>query len=329
MPNYIFSASITPTDGRQVMLFLKDFLKSAGWTVPSSSNGTTFSAGDILSSSTDFGNNSWFILKQPLGATGSHGGVRRELAFQRSTTNTTWRAKYSYSSSFTGSANATTMPSAPDEVRILGSQFPGFGYSTWFTTDGAYKINLCADTEAPYSFYLHATGSGTAQRIISMDGLVSGTFAANDNDPYVFYVSNVNVCQMSSLSTGMVSATTGSEISTPACWTRKGYPDEGYAGMSATNYAWADNGGLGNNLSTIRSSINAYTGQDDLFPIYYYRMAGNGPPGGGFKGMSSLFKITSPLRNNGDTFSTIFSGSRDQMCIVHVAVPWNGTDPLI
>lgn len=81
MPNYFFSASLSPSDGNDTFFILKETLKAVGFTVPSSSNGTTFSAGDILSSSTDFGSNAWFIVRQPQGATASYGEFKENMLF--------------------------------------------------------------------------------------------------------------------------------------------------------------------------------------------------------------------------------------------------------
>ena len=153
MPNFIFSGSTSPATGAVAMWNMKQLFLAAGYTVPSSSDGTTFQAGDIHTTSTTLSNvDAWFIVRQPAAAAVNpdYGGVQREFAFQRGTNNLYWRAAYSYSSSFTGSADATTIPTALDQKRIIGTEFPAFSYNTTFLdADGSYVLHHCVDTEAP------------------------------------------------------------------------------------------------------------------------------------------------------------------------------------
>lgn len=334
MPNYLFSASLSPTTSDDALYMLKQTLKAAGWTVPSSSNGTTFAAGDILSTSGDFGSHAWYILKQPLGATGSYGGVRREIAIQKSTTGRSIRAKYSYSSSFTGSATATVMPtsSLDDGVRIIGSELPAFGFdASTLPTDGTAKMHICADQEPPYSFYwvFVPNGGGAPVNALMFDGMVSGTFDTADTDPYVFYWSDSGPFSAAVNGSSIASTITASTVVTPICWTRKGMTGQIFGGIGILQYSQHD--GLSNNFSANLGTTNAFNSKDDLLPVIWYRGAGANPSGqGGYKGVSSLMKIPASVgRATGDTYSTTASGSKDYILFNRIALVWNGTDPVI
>lgn len=333
MPNYFFSASLSPSDGNDTFFILKETLKAVGFTVPSSSNGTTFSAGDILSSSTDFGSNAWFIVRQPQGATASYGGVQREYAFQRSTTTRTWRAKYSYSSSFTGSANATTMPTALDEVRLIGAELPGFAFdASTLPTDATYRLNICVDQEPPFSWYmcLIPNGGGNPLNILLVDGMLSGTYSPLDNDPYVHYYSDSNPASALQSSGEITSPLTASTIQTPACWTRKGESNQVYGGIALMVWS-APNPTNPDDFAGTIGTTNAYNNKDDLLPTVWYRTTTANPAGpGGYKGVASLMKIPAgPVRATGDTYSTVSSGSKDYILFRNLAFVWNGTDPVL
>jgi len=316
-----------------LFFFLKETLVAAGFTVPSSSDGSSLSAGDIINTSADLNNNNaWFIVRQPQSATSSHGGVQREYAFQRGTTSRTWRAKYSYSASFTGSANATTMPTAADEVRLIGSELPSFAFdSNTLLTDGTYRLNIAVDQEPPHSFYwvTFPNGGGDPGNCLLVDGMLSGTFAPGDNDPYVQYWADISVLSGEVSTGGPALSITASAITSPACWTRKGESDEVYGGIGLLIYTLYDT--LQREFVDGCGTTNGHNGKDDLLPAIWFRSANSNPTGpGGYKGVSSLLKIPSgPDRSTGDTYSTTASGSKDFIRLGDMALPWNGTDPTI
>ena len=334
MTNYFFSASLSPATGNDAVWILKDTLVQAGWVVVSSSDATTFSSGDVLTASSDLANsNAWFVVKQPLGATGSHGGVRREYAFQRGTNSLSWRAKYSYSASFTGSANATTLPDALDQVRLIGTELPNFSFETfYFDTDGSYTLHVAADQDPPYSWYFVQVEPGGANIDVCWisDGMVSGTFDPGDVDPYVNYCADgSSVLDGLTASNTVTHAITSSIILTPAAWFAKNTPSEVYGGVAAMAYGFflaqqqefADDKGRTNHI----------TGNDDLLPVFWFRPATANPSGpGGYKGASSLLKSPAgPVRSNGSTYSIATSSSKDFIRLGDFAFPWDGTNPLV
>lgn len=112
----ITSVNNEPTSAANSIFILKQTLKSAGWTVPCSSNGTTYnSTGDEISTTADLETSSaWFVIEDPAG--------QRQFCFQRGATDLLWRILVSDSSKFTGgSPSATRVPDASDQGVLFGS----------------------------------------------------------------------------------------------------------------------------------------------------------------------------------------------------------------
>lgn len=177
--------------GAQAMYALKTLAKAAGWTVPTSSDGTTYSAvADVITTgSTGAGGmdnaKAWFVLANPAGPS---------FCFQRSgTVNETWRVKYSGVSGFSGgSPSATQVPSAADEgTAMLGSGSDASpSFATLFPSDGTYRYNAGANSTAPREFYSVAftAGGSNPNHAIMFDSLIAGSYAAGDTQPYITYV---------------------------------------------------------------------------------------------------------------------------------------------
>lgn len=147
---------------------LKELLLLEGWTVPASSDGTTYSpTGDAITTGTLFpattatpgsiaNANSWVRLQHPLASC--------ELLIQHSNSNTAdaWKIRYSKLGFNGGSPSATVAPTATDEVYVYGS-------STTFTaiqtgTVGTHNIMLChyliGDVDEDYAFMMYGSGQG-------------------------------------------------------------------------------------------------------------------------------------------------------------------------
>ncbi len=327
MTSYIFSASFTPATSTTMMFDFKQLLKVAGWTVPSSSDGTTFSSGDILNSPSDLANtDAWFILRQPLDATASYGGVQREFAIQRGSADDDWRGKYSYSASFTGSADASTLPDADDQVRFWGEELPSFGVDlNFFSSNGSYKVAMAADTKQPFGWYLfNYSHGGDVNQCLVFEPMAVGTTASQDKDPYVIYVSDSSTFSLDAAGGDMTDASTGSTISHPACWMKKGQSDEKYTGVAAMRFTQSpDSYGDGNNQGT----TNPHNNNDDLLPIIWYRDGSLSTPSG-YKGVSRQMRMAvTPARATLSTVSTGSASSRDFIIARSVALPWDGTIP--
>lgn len=184
-----------PATGAIAMYLMKQLLKSAGWVVKESSDGTTYNAAaDIITSGAagagGMANNSaWFRIQDP--------GTRREFCFQRGTTNLVWRVTYSALDKFvTGSPSATRVPTAADFGTALvgGGTDASPSFATLFDTDNTYKWMVVADSAAEgnvYGFWAWAVKSPTAlasegaRTTIMLDPLLTGTFSSLDADPCV------------------------------------------------------------------------------------------------------------------------------------------------
>ena len=167
--------------GSQTMFLLKERLKSMGWQVLSSSDGSdNFGAHDILTSAIDLGTNSWFIIRDP---------NNKELAFQNGTVadHRDWQAWYSNDGTgFTSGAAATltTFPSASDGVQWIGARgneeadlfFPNATPQDHYTIIGGAEEN--------YSFAYIGVSQSTRTEVRSglwVDGIIKNSTSDTDD----------------------------------------------------------------------------------------------------------------------------------------------------
>lgn len=215
-----FSDVNTIGTGAAAIFKLKAVLKAAGWTVPSSSDGTTYnSSGDQITVATSgaggmANNSAWFVIREP--------GGRREWCFQRGTTNQVWRVKYSALARFTGgSPGATRVPSATDSAdanALIGGgtdASPTFG--SWFATDSTYRVHITANStpiSGCYPFNLITTispGSTVSNACCFQEPMAPGSFSAADVDPCVVSVSGSQGAFMVNNVVGWLAYGTGSQ----------------------------------------------------------------------------------------------------------------------
>lgn len=318
---FVFSKT-TPTTGAVAMFNLKELLKTAGWTVMSSSDGTTYNAGGDQISSGAAGangmanNNAWFRIRSPAGA----GAV--EYIFQRGTTNLVWRGKRSRTAGFTGgSPSATQTPSATDEGTFLGGgtdaapTFAGF-----HTTDNTYRWNVGADNASPYGWWAGAftTGGGAIHAVLAHDPL-TGT-EPTDADQFM----GIMACTGQS---GYSNAHLTSEVQTAT--TRFCFSQAISAAPAAGFLLWSGCT-LHNNIQNALVAptglpTNPITTKDEVFPIVWARRSALATPG--YKGVSTIMKWTGTTRTTGDTLSV--SSTRDRIIYGDVSLPWDGTVPTV
>lgn len=200
---------------------LKAVLKSAGWTVPSSSDGLTYNAsGDQITAATSgaggmANNNAWYVVREP--------GSRREWCVQRGTANTAYRIKYSALSHFTGgSPGATRTPAAVDEQVLLGSGTDAApGFVSIFAADSTYRIHIIANSTPiggvyPFNMFATATpGSTFAGGALWQEPMAPGSYDAADGDPCIigFVATGGSIDQMLTTgSRGWLAYGTGSAV---------------------------------------------------------------------------------------------------------------------
>lgn len=314
---YLFDANgVIPTNGTEVVYRLKTLLKIAGWTVKSSSDGTTFdSSTDIItgfsSGSNGLGNTSaWFRITDAANG--------RELCFQRGTTNIAWRIKYSATSKFTSGGNATTMSTATDEQYILGTSG---ATASWMNTDNTYRWNAGADG---YSFWsaglpMNKTTSQNFSAVMFLDKLVDGSYNVLDEDPAIIYARGPTTVAFAASS-----ITSDSSSSAPQGWILKGFTGAGFVPINPLKYQYVSSIVIPNN-----AGVDPFSGAEYNFDVAYGRAFHNTngiTPPSGFKGMSSLIKWNGTLKLNYQVLS--INGARDRICFGDLNFPWNGSVPV-
>ncbi len=332
---YTFSTGNIPATGAVAFYTLKTTLVTAGWVVKSDSDGTTYASGGGqvtggASGANGLGNaNAWIRLQSPI-----IGSNTREIMFQRGADNTSWRFLYSANANFIGgSPSASVLPTAADEVYMLGAGAGTFK-ANWFNTDGAYHWNIaCGGATEFYSFYAfaHTTATTTANVCLFLDVLATNGFAVGDVDPAVMYCSATNAS--TALSEIISSSATASNVTNPAlarAWL--GSTSAAQASLTSNNInvtmmcygsSTATLGGGGGGGTGI--AVNPFSGNDDMFLPFYARSTIGVIPPTGFKGFSTLFLLGSMHRTNLDTATTLAAG--DRIYFGNAWCPWNNTAP--
>lgn len=297
---------------------LKAALIARGWTVPSSSDGTTYnSSGDQISSgaagANGLGNaNAWFRIRMP-GA-----GVTREFVFQRVSA-AAWRIKYSVAGFTAGSPSATRVPSATDEQVIIGGGTDaaptGFTWGSADATPQKWEI-VTGDVSENYSFvtFVHAPGSFTTVTSMSFDGVEQAN--ASDLDPYVLSYASGTGLVYSQMQSG------------DAAVNGNGHRYWFKYDVAAITRVWVAS--TANTpapaLSSTTLGANPFNGEDEIVPVIFWRTSS---PTQGFKGISKLFKQGTVFRAAGDGFS--LNSTRDLVCVSAgsgtsmTLIPWDGS----
>lgn len=315
---YTWTTNQTPATGAVAVFNLKTLLKTVGWTVPSSSDGTTYnSSGDqITTGSSGAGgmanNSAWFRIKSPTG--------NRELIIQRGTSNPNYRIMYSAAAGFSGGSPAATQtPSATDEEFILGGgthAVPTF--VAWFSTDNSYRQQIGANSTADYPFWMvcYPNGGGSPNAGFLWDPILNSV--PGDNDALVIYIGVTGTTVFESGTIGGVSTN-----SLARGWLKKGLSGEDFVIIPGNHYT----SGGGGTLAPSSAATNPHTGKDDEFPVLYGRSTSLAAPQG-FKGVSSIIRWRGTLRTTGDTATVVTT--KDRFIAAHISLPWDGsTTPLI
>lgn len=316
-------------------------------------------------------NRSYFVVQQPpVGGRTDGGGVAapyggtRQIKVQRGTTSALWRVAYSFSGAYTnpnvtGSALVAPQPNTGtffnDEVFIKGGGTdvaPTFT-SAFLGTEGASRFNCFVDNGSltgslsgstnltgvlpnpyPYGWWMTTFtngGGSNAQTAWMFDPMVSGSFPAQDLDPFVLYVDGQAANPLQGNQLGNFCAWNSG--GPPACWYRKG-PNPNAAvnnggQFAATSAAFYNvrRANTNNNVIPLNLGVNAHTNADDFLPIMYIRPASRSAGLGGYKGISSLARWIPRSLSVGNVFSLY--QSRDRITMGHVILPWDTSNPLV
>lgn len=334
-----YDANKSPTTGTEAIFTLKTVLKAAGWTVPSSSDGTTYNAsGDqithIGSGAGGLANTgAWFRIRQPDGA--------REFTFQRGTTGISWRLKYSAFDLFTGGTpGATQTPSATDEIVLRGGGTDASPtYVQVLPTDGTYKWHVVAQDAklgtalgAGYGFWAWAQlhGSAYVRSVMMLEPLLPGSYpeadsrsapTTGDADPVFMlfqYQTSELIMTTSDTAGGWCSGTAASIP--PVGWYK--YNMAGETWVNFPGHKYVDN--LTSNYFGLprRQGPNPYTQGYDLVPVYMGR-GNNRTTQIGMKGLTGYLRLIPtwtdgfPTTTNFDTDAMVMCGTTGSFF-----VPW-------
>ena len=292
----------TPASGGESLYNLKEMLKSAGWTVNGYSDGTTFlnnSAGvDGItiggSGAGGFNNSSaWIRLTSPAG---------NELVFQRGSGLEYYAyIKQSPSSGFSTGGNATTTPTASDQIDLFYSSSAG---GQLFDAGGTYYMQGGADNANGYGFWIAAYGfSQNIRTGFVMEPLLQTD--SNDTDPgkqNLFYLAAVDG---STYALSSVSNINGYCVS---------FLGNTWTIVPATYYRNNQNNMFPNEVGS-----NSYSGTDDRIPIIYAKPNNNGYPYG-YKGQGRLMMWEGITRSCADT-----KESQTRIVFGNISLPWDGT----
>jgi hypothetical protein len=294
---------------------VKTLLKAQTWTVPSSSDGTTyFSASDGLTTGASgagglANSNAWFVVQIP--------GGTKQFCFQRGTTNQVWRVKYSFLAGFSGGTpGISRVPSATDERVLLGGgtdAAPTFS-NLFGTADGGYRFSCAAQTTAPWAFFSFGfpTGGGNPTHGMFLDTIQSGTYNALDLDPYAVYIDGAG--SASCLAANLFNGSSPMQCSFNNT-TQTTVKMLQYAALNPVG----DNG----------LSPNPYNGKDDLLPLFYAISTGTNT---GIKGQSGTlaFDTVGTVTSHRTTPSPLkIVSSNDMIVIGSIVFPWDGSTPTV
>jgi len=175
----------SPSTGDAAMRRIKDrWVLGGGWSVMASGDGasaygassdviTADSGANSFANYTSGSSSAWIRLRMT--------GSTRELLIIRGTNSTTWTVKYSLLGFSGGSPSATAAPTATDQQTVYTAA------TQIFPADGTYQLSIVAENAAPYysAASFKVISDSSARAIFGVLPLLSGSYPAEDTDPYV------------------------------------------------------------------------------------------------------------------------------------------------
>jgi len=362
-PDWSTSGDLGTAGLHATMLFtLKEHLKSVGWVIQASSDGTSFNttpgnANDVITTvdkmNQDF---AWFVIKKPDDNRQLCFQIQRRLGDTANPQSTGFRIKYSVNVGFTsGTPSAIQTPYALDEQFVLGkygsdpARFGTDASPQWSEWLGSQRItgtifHIAADNAAPYGWWIVGYG-------MQGDGHLSGRtgWAAvfdpimhavpGDLDPYAFYFTWAGYGN--ALDDELQYAFQPGQSS---IW---GYID--YGGPVETWLPMQTH--FPDYVASERRMQNPINNKVDRWPVVYglpmgwsynsynnkitapqFQVGTDGfglsAPGmiRGYKGVSSLMQFCNAHLSNGQALKAVTS--RDKIVVGKVILDWNGSLPL-
>jgi hypothetical protein len=330
---YSFNVNQLPATGSTGMYSLIALLISAGWTDESDSDGSTYAptGGQVTNGGAapgGLGNPlAWVRLRCP-----AVNGNTREICIQRTSTSGSsgdpqWRITYSAAALFSGgSPSATQVPTATDEITILGSgtdSSPSF--AAIFGANGSYRLHVCAGgSDTGYPFYMLGIATGGFTNItcqLIMDTVQS--FDTGDADPTWWFQQNGGAGGSSwagGYSSPLPSSGNGS------AWMGATSSTSNWVAVVPLSYSHP----FGNPIPATGSGGSntgqgPFSGNDTVVPCLYFRSPGQPAPFG-IKGWSRMIYWAGTYRADGDTMSVVTS--MDRIWFGGGSLPWAGVVPL-
>ncbi len=297
----------TPANGAEAIYNLLVRLLAAGWTVLSSSDGTTYnSSGNQLSSGSSgaggLNNTSaWVRVQSPYGAGGT------QWIFQRRADAATWTIQRSRAGFSGGTPDATTLPTASDTITLVNNAA--------FFESSPGRWNVCCDNAAPYGWHAFefATGGGNPRTLLMHDPLAAGSYNAADADPVV---------SVARYTTGTFTTEWAAQGNSNAQKrVRRGLSSErtdavGYWTYGDVNLGQVVPPGTG-------PGTDPYDSSEDVLPT----AVGKRGASGGYCGFSTLHRWSTIGRTTGDTLQV---GSEYWICVGASSwLRWDSSTPLV
>ena len=318
------SVNVIAAEPGEAVYNLMTVLIAAGWTHVASSDGTTFSTvSNQITAASDLNQDAFFVLEDP--------GGRRQYAFQRgNASGSQWLILYSALDGFTTGGDATTVPSATDEVEIKGNG--ARAAATWFGDTANIRTHAVAEdspTGDVYPFWIVSMPVGvvTVENLMWVAPLIPGSFPA-EASPATPSTGDADPCLVCAVSSGvgaLFGGTTnyfGDVTSNAYGWFKYNYAgEEEWVNFMGTNSGGADfnaPGNLGN---------NPYTEGVDLLPCIWYRPVNGFSQQQGFKGITDWIKWTGINRQWPETVGLATDA---HIHLNDLALPWpENVQPLL
>jgi hypothetical protein len=351
-----YNVNNTPATGAEAIANIGFVLSSSGWTIISSSDGSSYGAGETyFSTSSLAATNAWYIVQEPTGVGG------REWCFQRTNANNNWRIKVSPNAGFSGGTpSATQVPLATDEGVIWGSGTDASpSGQLLFFEDSSFKFHIVAEStpvgpvgNEVYGWWAFANVVGSFQPVntyvfLCQEPLASGSYPAlvgtrtsttsGDADPCVY---GCNSIRWYSTYYNFVFTTqyflNGYSSDDQLYYNFKYFYDYQSSAGTLTYGQEIMVGGNGNDYG-VRGLSASPDGKDIALP-YHIGRQGTGANSSyfaiktteiGFKGRLNFLRLKGANRSNGVTTTIVGGASSTYVVLGDLLMPWpDGIAPI-
>lgn len=304
MPYTDYLNNVSPASQVENIFFLKETMKTAGYTVTGSGDGLSAhsAVGDIITTALTGANgldnpNAWFTIQQPAGGSGSYQGTR-EWLFQRDPaspgTAYIWKCEYSgpqiIFDQATGSATVSPDGTTPELVKSFNNSS---GFTTILPTNKTYTFQIrIGDSTENFHWYCisYPNGGGAINSRIAFVPLCVNSDATSDTDPFILGAS--------------INSLTSNNLITPSssnmfCWQGDSLLEVNYAQLNAFNLQNANS----EVIFPDASGPNPENNRSDGLSMYWGRRSSLAVHG--LKGATDKVKWTGTNRATGDTYDSL------------------------